>query len=127
VDFGRALDPQFFDFDILAPLDQLVDIGGMFQEKGSVQTVTAALPQTGTSTSDYERRKAQTSLGITDEAHLQAKANLSRINGPENPSNIHFPSRPAMVRFVKAYFTHMAPYVPVVHRPTFDVSSLPRK
>ncbi|CEL10477.1 hypothetical protein ASPCAL13596 [Aspergillus calidoustus] len=101
VDFGRAFDPQFFDFDILAPLDQLEISEACF------------------------KRKAQTSLGITYEAHLQAKANLSRINGPENPSNIHFPSRPAMVRFVKAYFTHMAPYVPVVHRPTFDVSSLP--
>ncbi|KAJ3455267.1 hypothetical protein MRS44_013867 [Fusarium solani] len=127
VDFGRAFDPQLFDVGILAPLDQLVNIGGMLQEKGNVQSMPAALPEASTPTSDYEERKAQTCLDITVDAHSRAKANLSRFNGQEKLSDMHFPSRPAMVRFVKAYFTHMAPYVPVVHGPTFDVSSLQRK
>lgn len=127
IDFDCAFDPQLLDLGILAPLDQLVHIGGMPQEKGHAQPMPAALPEAGTPTSDYEQRKDQTCLGITVDAHSRAKTKLLQLNGQEKLSGMQFPSRPAMVRFVKAYFTHMAPYVPVVHGPTFDVSSLPRK
>ncbi|UPL02845.1 hypothetical protein LCI18_013779 [Fusarium solani-melongenae] len=124
LDFDRAFDLQLFDSAIFTPLNQLVDLGSMPQGEGDAPSMPAALPEAGTPVSENEDLNAQKCLGVTADAHSRAKANFSRLTGQERPSDMHFPSRPAMTRFVKAYFTHMAPYVPLVHRPTFDISSI---
>lgn len=126
-DFDRAFNPQLFDLGTLAPLNQLLEIGSMPQERWNVQSMPPAFPEARTPTLDSRERKTHPFLDITVDAHSQAKGNLSQITKLEKHSDIFFPSRPSMARFVRAYFTHMAPYVPVVHVPTFDVASLHRK
>ncbi|OAL47540.1 hypothetical protein IQ07DRAFT_120068 [Pyrenochaeta sp. DS3sAY3a] len=96
----------------------------MLRERWNIQSIPPAVPEARTPTLDYEERKTHTRLDITVDAHSRAKGNLSRVTELEKYSDISFPSRPSMARFVRAYFTHMAPYVPIVHGPTFDVCSL---
>ncbi|KAH7039451.1 hypothetical protein B0J12DRAFT_606027 [Macrophomina phaseolina] len=80
------------------------------------------LPEVRSERSARSCSSSSTSLG--DAECLSARANLARYDQNKVLSSFQFPSRYAMIRFVNAFFKHMAPHMPLVHRPTFDIASV---
>lgn len=37
-------------------------------------------------------------------------------------ASLRFPSKYAMGRFITAFFKHIAPYIPIIYEPTFDIA-----
>lgn len=64
-------------------------------------------------------------LSSVDVDYASAQANVALYDTNQCLSAFRFPSKPALLRFVNAFFRHMAPHTPIVHRPTFDVSTVP--
>lgn len=64
---------------------------------------------------------------IDDDGYSNALSNLRRFDPYNKLSELQFPSKYALVRFVQAFFRHMAPHFPIVHQPTFDVASAPSR
>ncbi|PSN71940.1 hypothetical protein BS50DRAFT_239751 [Corynespora cassiicola Philippines] len=64
-------------------------------------------------------------LTSVDVDYASAQANVALYDTNQCLSAFRFPSKPALLRFVNAFFRHMAPHTPIVHRPTFDVSTVP--
>ncbi|KAI9154783.1 Transcriptional regulator ADR1 [Paramyrothecium foliicola] len=64
-------------------------------------------------------------FGLTDDEYRKILANLADSNLGGILLYFQFPSKHAVVRFVMAFFKHMAPQFPVVHFPTFDIPSTP--
>lgn len=63
---------------------------------------------------------------FSDQGYDQAKANFSRFTKENNlGDDVWFPSKYMVIRFVKAFFEHMAPHLPIVHQPTFDITTTP--
>ncbi|CVK84311.1 uncharacterized protein FPRN_01908 [Fusarium proliferatum] len=40
-------------------------------------------------------------------------------------ASLRFPSKYAVRRFVKAFFKHISPHIPIIHEPTFDIATTP--
>lgn len=55
----------------------------------------------------------------------QAKDNYEKMSTTSSLQRLRFPTRFAIARFVVAFFEYMAPQLPVVHQPTFRISSAP--
>ncbi|KAJ6081539.1 hypothetical protein N7499_006413 [Penicillium canescens] len=63
-------------------------------------------------------------LSLNDEDYANAKANVSLSLLCEKPMNDWFPSKYAVIRFVKSFFDNMAPHMPIVHEPSFRVATV---
>lgn len=75
-----------------------------------------------TVSSPNERPQQGSSITMTSDEYDKAVAKLA-----EYSSSFQLPSKHAMIRFVRAFFEQMAPQFPVLHRPTFDMASVPSK
>ncbi|KAG5806259.1 hypothetical protein H9Q74_009000 [Fusarium xylarioides] len=64
---------------------------------------------------------------IEDEQYQRAKQNYDAVTTSERFSSYRFPSKFAVSRFVRGFFEYMAPHIPIVHLPTFDIISTPGK
>jgi hypothetical protein len=64
---------------------------------------------------------------IEDEQYQRAKQNYDAVTTSERFSSYRFPSKFAVSRFVRGFFEYMAPHMPIVHLPTFNIISTPGK
>jgi hypothetical protein len=64
-------------------------------------------------------------LVIDDNQYTNAKENLDRFDINQKLPDFCFPSKYTLIRWLSAFFEHMAPIMPVVHRPTFEIASVP--
>ncbi|WAO91415.1 Hypothetical protein NCS54_00888400 [Fusarium falciforme] len=64
-------------------------------------------------------------FSLTDDEYEKIVADLAESDPSGTLSQFRFPSKHAVIRFVKAFFKHMAPQFPVLHPPTFAVISAP--
>jgi len=55
--------------------------------------------------------------------YANARANLAIHDLNQTLPSFQFPSKHAIHRSVHAFFKHMAPHMPIVHKPTFSISS----
>ncbi|KAL5623803.1 hypothetical protein FOBRF1_003053 [Fusarium oxysporum] len=62
---------------------------------------------------------------IEDEQYQRAKQNYDAVTTSERFSSYRFPSKFAVSRFVRGFFEYMAPHMPIVHLPTFNIISTP--
>ncbi|KAF4423103.1 zinc finger protein [Fusarium acutatum] len=62
---------------------------------------------------------------IEDDQYRRAKQNYDSFSTSERPSRFSFPSKVAVSRFVRVFFEYMAPHLPIVHPPTFNIASSP--
>ncbi|KAL6705093.1 hypothetical protein ACN47E_007352 [Coniothyrium glycines] len=53
-----------------------------------------------------------------------AHANLALYDLTQIPSDFRFPSQHAVRRSVHAFLKHMAPHIPIIHKPTFSIASV---
>ncbi|KAJ5904900.1 uncharacterized protein N7473_001816 [Penicillium subrubescens] len=99
-----------------SPRDLITDFPGMLDEGFTV-------PDQSPPQSDTRRSVASFTLEDTDYTLVQA--NVARLDPEGRLSNFQFPSKYAVVRFVKAFFSHMASNLPIVHGPTFEITAVP--
>ncbi|KAH7046586.1 hypothetical protein B0J12DRAFT_700732 [Macrophomina phaseolina] len=66
-------------------------------------------------------------FSFEEEEYLLAQESLSRYGSAHLVRSFQIPSKYAMTRFVKAFFNHMAPHLPIIHRPTFRIGTTPCK
>lgn len=65
------------------------------------------------------------SFFIEDDKYRRAKLNYYSFSTAEKLSRFRFPSKFAVSRYVRGFFEYMAPHMPIVHTPTFDIASTP--
>lgn len=64
---------------------------------------------------------------VEDDQFVQIRANLDQHDQSRKLVDFQLPSKYAIARFLKAFFEHMAPHLPIIHRATFDVVTVPSK
>ncbi|KAK7227841.1 hypothetical protein V2G26_000011 [Clonostachys chloroleuca] len=62
---------------------------------------------------------------LTNDEYEKVVTNFAESDPSGALSQFRFPSKHAVIRFVRAFFKHMAPQFPVLHPPTFDVTLVP--
>ncbi|RBR12644.1 hypothetical protein FVER53590_03388 [Fusarium verticillioides] len=62
---------------------------------------------------------------IEDEQYQRAKQNYEAVTALDRFLSYRFPSKFAVTRFVRGFFECMAPHMPIVHLPTFNIISTP--
>ncbi|KEF62898.1 uncharacterized protein A1O9_00872 [Exophiala aquamarina CBS 119918] len=62
---------------------------------------------------------------FSDQGYEQARANLILFAKGKDTAQPWFPSKYVVIRFVKAFFQHMTPHLPIIHEPTFDITVAP--
>lgn len=62
-------------------------------------------------------------FGLDNDGYARAQENLLRCDPERKLSGFQFPSKYAMIRFVKAFFEYMNTQLPIVHGPTFDAAT----
>lgn len=72
-----------------------------------------------------ESEKSERLLLVGDEEYSEAQENLSQSVSAHVLQGFQLPSKYAVIRFVKAFFNHMAPHLPVIHRPSFSFGTMP--
>ncbi|KAJ5182093.1 hypothetical protein N7449_012240 [Penicillium cf. viridicatum] len=117
--FENGTVEQFFQSDIFLPISPK-DLNTAFPV-GLDERFT--VPDLSPSQSDTQRSVASFALEDTDYALLQA--NVALFDPEGRLSNFQFPSKYAVVRFVKGFFSHMASNLPIVHGPTFQIIAVP--
>lgn len=65
-------------------------------------------------------------LVVGDDKFASALANIAKYPA-HILASLRLRSKYAMQRFVKAFFEHVSPHIPVVHEPTFDIATVPCK
>ncbi|KAH7142958.1 hypothetical protein B0J13DRAFT_556236 [Dactylonectria estremocensis] len=86
----------------------------------SLQALPSPVSSFSTSSCPPESRG---SFFIEDDKYESAKANYDYFNTTERLSRFRFPSKFAVSRFVRGFFEYMAPHLPIVHVPTFNIAS----
>lgn len=71
-------------------------------------------------------RDIRASVDDANNEWAEALSNLARYPA-EIAASFHFPSKHAARRFVSAFFGHIAPHIPIVHEPSFDIATVPCK
>lgn len=117
--FENGTVEQFFQSDIFLPTSPK-DLNTAFPV---VLDERFTVPDLSPSQSDTQRSVASFALEDTDYALLQA--NVALFDPEGRLSNFQFPSKYAVVRFVKGFFSHMASNLPIVHGPTFQIIAVP--
>ncbi|CAH0025171.1 unnamed protein product [Clonostachys rhizophaga] len=62
---------------------------------------------------------------LTNDEYKKVVANFVESDPSGALLQFQYPSKHAVIRFVRAFFKHMAPQFPVLHPPTFDVTLVP--
>lgn len=71
-------------------------------------------------------REIRIRVGDANNDCAEALANLAKYPA-EITASFRFPSKHATRRFVSAFFRHIIPHIPIVHEPTFDITTVPCK
>lgn len=71
------------------------------------------------------QNQAKSIYGFQVSGYEQARGNMASYDPDKKLSNFQFPSRHAVIRYVKAYYEYMDPQLPIVHEPTFDAATVP--
>lgn len=82
---------------------------------------------THSSPSGSDSQLSDHSFLVDDGQYSKARKNLDNFERTHKLTHFQLPSKYAMGRFVKAFFEHMAPHLPIIHRATFDIASVPSK
>ncbi|KAF5532868.1 zinc finger protein [Fusarium mexicanum] len=88
----------------------------------SMQATSSPIISTSIASCPPESRGA---FYIEDEQYKKAKQNYEALSASERFSGPRFPSNFAVSRFVRGFFEYMAPHMPIVHLPTFNIMSTP--
>lgn len=84
-----------------------------------------ALPAGPPLTPDRTPEQTKSIYGFDIAGYEQAQANLASYDPDKKLLNFQFPSRYAVIRYVKAYYEYMDPQLPIVHGPTMDAATVP--
>lgn len=71
-------------------------------------------------------REIKVSVDDANNDCAEALYNLAKYPA-EITASFRFPSKHATRRFVSAFFRHIAPHIPIVHEPTFEITTVPCK
>ncbi|EXA29746.1 hypothetical protein FOVG_18794 [Fusarium oxysporum f. sp. pisi HDV247] len=115
-----------FDLDAL-----LADAQGLFGEVPScnprelpILALEPPIPNRPTTLGQTDKSSTPRNLVPNDNKCENAWANLTKY--PVHIlASLRFPSKYAVRRFVKAFFKHIAPHIPIIHEPTFDIATTP--
>ncbi|KAB5576269.1 hypothetical protein GE09DRAFT_619981 [Coniochaeta sp. 2T2.1] len=86
---------------------------------------TIPQPQNFLSPGRSDTQQPDSPLLSNDEAYSEVLANMAKFDRSQRLSDFQFPSKFAMTRFVRAFFDHMAPHFPIIHRPSFNILTTP--
>lgn len=64
---------------------------------------------------------------VDQDLYDEACGNLDKFDRGQKLADFRLPSKYALGRFLKAFFEHMAPHLPIIHRPSFEIASVPSK
>ncbi|KAI7783428.1 hypothetical protein LA080_011989 [Diaporthe eres] len=137
-DFDYAGISESIEIDLLMsnPNDFLV---GITNNAGKLPAVASdltrtQLPDPKTSPSPGRRstqgkdrsacREIRVSVDDANNDCAEALANLAKYPA-EITASFRFPSKHATRRFVSAFFRHIVPLIPILHEPTFDITTVP--
>lgn len=84
-----------------------------------------ALPVGPALSPEQTREEKKSIFGFDNAGYEQAQANLASYDPDKKLLNFRFPSRHAVIRYVKAYYEYMDPQLPIVHGPTLDAATIP--
>ncbi|KAK2683999.1 Zinc finger C2H2-type [Fusarium oxysporum f. sp. vasinfectum] len=115
-----------FDLDAL-----LADAQGLFGEVPScnplelpILALEPPIPNRPTTLGQTDKSSTPRNPVPNDNKCENAWANLTKY--PVHIlASLRFPSKYAVRRFVKAFFKHIAPHIPIIHEPTFDIATTP--
>ncbi|EWZ52433.1 hypothetical protein FOZG_02202 [Fusarium oxysporum Fo47] len=115
-----------FDLDAL-----LADAQGLFGEVPScnppelpILALEPLISNRPTTLGQTDKSSTPHNLVPNDNKCENAWANLTKY--PVHIlASLRFPSKYAVRRFVKAFFKHIAPHIPIIHEPTFDIATTP--
>ncbi|KAL5617945.1 hypothetical protein FOVSG1_000167 [Fusarium oxysporum f. sp. vasinfectum] len=115
-----------FDLDAL-----LADAQGLFGEVPScnppelpILALEPPIPNRPTTLGQTDKPSTPRNLVHNDNKCENAWANLTKYPA-HILASLRFPSKYAVRRFVKAFFKHIAPHIPIIHEPTFDIATTP--
>lgn len=74
---------------------------------------------------EQTREETKSIFGFDNAGYERAQSNLASYDPDKKLLNFTFPSRHAVIRYVKAYYEYMDPQLPIVHRPTLDSATVP--
>ncbi|KAH6988295.1 hypothetical protein BKA56DRAFT_669843 [Ilyonectria sp. MPI-CAGE-AT-0026] len=116
---------EIFESDLVPPLSNGQTTAPHGQKDvgiSSVQILPSPVSSFSTASCPPESRG---SFFIEDDQYRNAKLNYDSFSTTERVSRFRFPSKFAASRFVRGFFEYMAPHMPIVHAPTFDIASTP--
>ncbi|KAK7214872.1 hypothetical protein V2G26_002875 [Clonostachys chloroleuca] len=116
---------QIFELDYVpSPTDDLATALRGQEDIGTSSLQALPSPISSSSTASCPPR-SRGAFFVEDDKYENAKRNYDYFNTTERLSRFRFPSKFAMSRFVRGFFEYMAPHLPIVHLPTFDIASTP--
>jgi hypothetical protein len=129
------MDPELVNPNLSAMFDLdalLADAQGLFGEVPScnapelpILALEPPMPRPAT-LGQADKTSAPRNLVPNDNKCENAWANLTKY--PVHIlASLRFPSKYAVRRFVKAFLKHIAPHIPIIHEPTFDIATTPCK
>lgn len=93
----------------------------LLQDSGEPLTLYPSTPSSSTDQTD--KPYPDLPILVSDDDYSEAQCNLAKCD--VYIGDFQFPSKYALMRFVRAFFASMAPHFPIVHRPTFAIASTP--
>lgn len=72
-----------------------------------------------------EEQQTKSIFSLDTAGYEQARVNLASDDRDQMLLNFQFPTRYAVIRYVKAYYEYMDPHLPIIHRPSFNAATVP--
>ncbi|KAH6701317.1 hypothetical protein BKA61DRAFT_620512 [Leptodontidium sp. MPI-SDFR-AT-0119] len=100
---------------------------GLFDPQLGLQSSRVRPPVRGSDSTGWHPGEQNNGgyLVVDDNQYTNAKENLAHFDINQKLADFCFPSKPTLIRWLSAFFEHMAPILPVVHGPTFEIASVP--
>lgn len=115
---------EIMDLDVLLPNAQ-EPLGGTSGNNISGLSPEQGRPRPSPPNSSRGRRAAECTLR-EEEDSARALSNIEKYPA-HMLAPLRLPSKYAMQRFLKAFFEHISAHIPIVHEPTFDITTVPCK
>lgn len=93
----------------------------------SVPSNLQGLPVGAPLSPQQEEQQTNKIFSLDTAGYEQARVNLASYDTDQKLLNFQFPTRYAVIRYVKAYYEYMDPQLPIVHRPSFNAATMPCK
>lgn len=111
---GSGTTPTLYPADFLSNWERTTSVTAPVELQPSVAPV-----------SHFNQPPGGSCFSLTNAEYEKIVADLADCDPSGALSEFRFPSKHAVVRFVKAFFKHMAPQFPVLHQPTFQIAAAP--